>query len=138
MPGMLHAAVLRSPYPSARIVKLETSGAERMPGVAVVLTAKDVPRNTLSTDVPGQTTAMGPLRATLHVLAEARVRHQGEPVALVAAETLEQARAAAEAVDVEYEALPGVFSPEAALAPDAPPVHEVGHLPGEAPIARRH
>src|SRR5256886_9956976 len=52
MPGMLHAAVLRSPYPSARIVKLETAGAERMPGVAVVLTAKDVPRNTLSTDVP--------------------------------------------------------------------------------------
>src|SRR2546425_8023919 len=63
MPGMLHAAVLRSPYPSARIVKLETAGAERMPGVAVVLTAKDVPRNTLSTDVPGQTTAVGPLRA---------------------------------------------------------------------------
>src|SRR2546422_5428832 len=61
MPGMLHAAVLRSPYPSARIVKLETAGAERMPGVAVVLTAKDVPRNTLFTDVPGQTTAVGPL-----------------------------------------------------------------------------
>src|SRR5947209_5225450 len=136
MPGMLHAAVLRSPYPSARIVKLETSGAERMPGVAVVLTAKDVPRNTLSTDVPGQTTTVGPLRATLHVLAEARVRHQGEPVALVAAETLEQARAAAEAIDVEYEPLPGVFSPEAALAPGAPRVHEAGNLLAEWRIAR--
>src|SRR5437867_11876577 len=80
MPGMIRAAVLHSPYPSARIVKLKTSGAERMPGVAVVLMAKDVPRNTLSTDVPGQTTTVGPLRATLHVLAEARVSHQGEPV----------------------------------------------------------
>ena len=136
MPGMLHAAVLRSPYPSARIVKLETAGAERMPGVAVVLTAKDVPRNTLSTDVPGQTTAVGPLRAMLHVLAQERVRHQGEPVALVAAETLEQARAAAEAIDVEYEPLPGVFDPEAALAPGAPPVHEAGNLLAEWRIAR--
>jgi CO/xanthine dehydrogenase Mo-binding subunit len=136
MPGMLHAAVLRSPYPSARIVKLETAGAARMPGVAVVLTAKDVPRNTLSTDVPGQTTSVGPLRATLHVLAHERVRHQGEPVALVAAETLEQARAAAEAIEVEYEALPGVFSPEAALAPGAPRVHEAGNLLAHWRIAR--
>ncbi len=136
MPGMLHAAVLRSPYPSARIVKLETAAAARMPGVAVVLTAKDVPRNTLSTDVPGQTTSVGPLRATLHVLAHERVRHQGEPVALVAAETLEQARAAAEAIEVEYEALPGVFSPEAALAPGAPRVHEAGNLLAHWRIAR--
>ena len=136
MPGMLHAAVLRSPYPSARIVKLETAGAQRMPGVAVVLTAKDVPRNTLSTDVPGQTTAVGPLRATLYVLAQERVRHQGEPVALVAAETLEQARAAAEAIDVEYEPVPGVFGPEAALAPGAPRVHEGGNVLAEWRIAR--
>src|SRR3989475_83010 len=100
MPGMLHAAVLRSPYPSARILKLETAGAERMPGVAVVLTAKDVPRNTLSTDVPGQTTAVGPLRATLYVLAQDRVRHQGEPVALVAAEVLEHFRDVAEALQI--------------------------------------
>src|SRR6266702_2778479 len=136
MPGMLHAAVLRSPYPSARIVKLKTSGAERMPGVAVVLTAKDVPRNTLSTDVPGQTTAVGPLRATLYVLAQDRVRHQGEPVALVAAETLELARDAVEAIEVEYEVTPGVFTPEAALAPGAPPVHGTGNLLAQWRIAR--
>jgi CO/xanthine dehydrogenase Mo-binding subunit len=136
MPGMLHGAVLRSPHPSARIVKLDTTRAAAMPGVAVVLTAKDVPRNTLSTDVPGQTTTVGPLRATLHVLAEERVRHQGEPVALVAAETLEQARAAAEAIDVEYEPLPGVFDPEAALAPGAPAVHETGNLLARWRIAR--
>src|SRR5205814_1678605 len=83
-PGMLPAPVLRSPYPSARMVRFETNRAAAMAGVAIVLTAKDVPRNTLATDVPGQTTAVGPLRATLHVLAEDRVRHQGEPIALVA------------------------------------------------------
>src|SRR3989454_2789587 len=136
LPGMLHAAVLRSPYPSARIVRLETKRATAMAGVAVVLTAKDVPRNTLATDVPGQTTAVGPLRATLHVLAEARVRHQGEPVALVAAETLELARDAVEAIEVEYEVPPGGFTPEAALAPGAPPVHGTGNLLAQWRIAR--
>jgi CO/xanthine dehydrogenase Mo-binding subunit len=136
LPGMLHAFVLRSPYPSARIVRLDTARARALPGVAAVLTARDVPRNALSTDVPGQTTTVGPLRATLHVLAEGRVRHQGEPVALIAAETLEQARAAAGAVDVEYERLPGVFSPEAALAPGAPLVHDSGNLLAQWKIAR--
>ncbi len=56
------------------------------------------------------------------------MRHQGEPVALVAAETEEQARAALEAIDVEYESLPGVFDPEAALVPGAPAVHQSGNL----------
>jgi len=136
MPGMLHAAVLRSPHAAARIVKLDTARAAAMPGVAAVLTAKDVPRNTLATDVPGQTTAVGPLRATLHVLAEGRVRHQGEPIALVAAETLEGARAAAEAIEVEYEREPGVFTPEAALAAGAPRVHDTGNLLAHWHVAR--
>jgi CO/xanthine dehydrogenase Mo-binding subunit len=136
MPGMLHGVVLRSPYPSARIVRLDTAKAEAMPGVAVVLTAKDVPRNTLSTDVPGQTTAVGPLRATLHVLAEERVRHQGEPVALLAAETLEQAHAALEAIEVEYDEMRGVFSPDEALASGAPAVHGSGNLLAQWRIAR--
>jgi len=136
LPGMLHAAVLRSPHPSARIARLDTTRAAAMAGVAVVLTAKDVPRNTLSTDVPGQTTAVGPLRATLHVLAEERVRHQGEPVALVAAETLEAAQAAVEAIEVEYEPTPGVFTPETALAPGAPAVHGTANLLAHWHIAR--
>ena len=136
LPGMLHAAVLRSPYPSARIVKLSYARAAAMEGVAVVLTAKDVPLNTLATDVPGQTSAVGPLRATLSVLAEDRVRHQGEPVALVAAETLEQAHAALEAIEVEYERTPGVFIPEAALAAGAPQVHAAGNLLAQWRIAR--
>ena len=136
MPGMLHAFVLRSPYASARIVRLDTTRALGMPGVAAVLTAGDVPKNALSTDVPGQTTTVGPLRATLHVLAEGRVRHQGEPVALIAAETLAQARAAADAVEIEYESLPGVFSAADALAPGAPKVHDSGNLLAQWRIAR--
>jgi CO/xanthine dehydrogenase Mo-binding subunit len=136
LPGMLHGFVLRAPYPSARIARLDTARARAMQGVAAVLTARDVPRNALSTDVPGQTTAVGPLRATLHVLAEGRVRHQGEPVALIAAETLEQARAAAAAVEVDYETRPGVFSPEDALAPGAPLVHDSGNLLARWHIAR--
>jgi CO/xanthine dehydrogenase Mo-binding subunit len=128
MPGMLHGVVLRSPQPSALIRRLDTSRAAAMPGVAAVMTAADVPRNTLWTDVPGQTTEVGPLRARLHVLAEGRVRHQGEPVALVAAESEELARAALEAIEVDYEPRPGVFDTAAALAPDAPRVHEEGNL----------
>jgi CO/xanthine dehydrogenase Mo-binding subunit len=136
MPGMLHGVVVRSPYPSARIRGIDTTRARGRPGVVAVLTAADVPRNALWTDVPGQTTAVGPLRARLHVLAEDRVRHQGEPVALVAAETEEQARAAMEAVDVDYEPVPGVFDPESALAPGAPPVHEGGNLLAHWRVAR--
>lgn len=136
MPGMLHAVVVRSPYPCARIRAIDTARARRMAGVVAVLTAADVPRNTLWTDVPGQTTAVGPLRARLHVLAEDRIRHQGEPVALIAAETAAEARAAMEEVNVDYEPTPGVFDPEAALAPGAPRVHEDGNLLAHWRVAR--
>jgi CO/xanthine dehydrogenase Mo-binding subunit len=128
MPGMLHGVVLRSVYPSARLRRIDTSRAAAMPGVAAVLTARDVPHNTLWTDVPGQTRQVGPLRARLQVLADQVVRYQGEPVALVAAETREGAQRAAEAIEVDYEPLEGVFDPGAALRPGAPAVHEEGNL----------
>ena len=133
MPGMLHGVVLRSIYPSARIRRLDTARAAAIPGVAAVLTARDVPNNTLWTDVPGQTSQVGALRARIQVLAERVVRYQGEPVALVAAETLEAAHAALEAIEVEYEPAVGVFDPEEAARPDAPRVHEEGNL-----LARWH
>jgi CO/xanthine dehydrogenase Mo-binding subunit len=128
MPGMLHGHVLRSVYPSARIGRIDTSRAAALPGVAAVLTARDVPHNALWTDVPGQTSEVGPLRARLQVLADRVVRYQGEPVALVAAETPEAAQRALEAIDVEYEPQPGVFDPEEALRPGAQHVHEQGNL----------
>ncbi|MGH9176793.1 MAG: xanthine dehydrogenase family protein molybdopterin-binding subunit, partial [Vicinamibacterales bacterium] len=105
LPGMLHVVLVRSPYPSARIRSIDTSAALALPGVAAVLTAEDVPNNTIWVDVPGQTTTVGPLRARLNVLATGRVRFGGEPVAVVAAETLEIAEAARDLVEVDYEPL---------------------------------
>ena len=128
--GMLHGRVVRSPYPSARIVRLDTRAAAALPGVVAVLTARDVPRNELRMELPGRMAeaTAGAVLATQPVLADARVRFQGEPVAAIAAETPEAAAAAADLVEVEYEELPGVYDPLAALAPDAPRVHDTGNL----------
>ena len=128
MPAMLHGVVLRSPYPSARIRRIDPSPARALPGVAAVLLAPDVPHNTLWTDVPGQTSEVGALRARIHVLADGLVRYQGEPVALVAAETRDLAQQAAELIVVEYEPCAGVFDPAAALHAGAPTVHDEGNL----------
>jgi CO/xanthine dehydrogenase Mo-binding subunit len=130
LPGMLHGLVVRSPYASARIVRLDTRSARALPGVAAVLTAHDVPRNELRMELPGRMAeaTAGAVLATQPVLAADRVRFQGEPVALIAAETPEIAARAAELVEVEYEELPGVYDPLAALALGAPSVHEGGNL----------
>ncbi len=120
LPGMLAGCILRSVHASARIRRLDVSRARAVPGVMSVLTAADVPHNAIEEDPTG----LGILRLPTPVLAADRVRYQGEPVALVAAETEAQARAALEAIVVEYEALPGVFDMEAALAPGAPRVHD--------------
>jgi len=128
--GTLHGRIVRSPYPSARIVRLDTRAAAALPGVVAVLTARDVPRNELRMELPGRMAeaTAGAVLATQPVLADARVRFQGEPVAAIAAETPEAAAAAADLVEVEYEELPGVYDPLAALAPDAPRVHDTGNL----------
>jgi CO/xanthine dehydrogenase Mo-binding subunit len=128
MGGMLHAKVVRSPRPSARIVRIDSTKAEAVPGVRCVLTARDVPHNVLFSDVPGQTTTVGPLRARTQVLAEEVVRFLGEPVALVAAETEEAAEEGARRVTVEYADLPGVFDPETAMRPDAPRLEPTGNV----------
>src|SRR5436309_1464474 len=128
--GMLHGRIVRSPYASARLVRLDAEAARALPGVIAVLTARDVPRNELRMELPGRMAeaTAGAVLATQPVLADARVRFQGEPVAAIAAETPEAAAAAADLVEVEYEELPGVYDPLAALAPDAPRVHDTGNL----------
>jgi CO/xanthine dehydrogenase Mo-binding subunit len=128
MGGMLHAKVVRSPRPSARIVRIDASAAEAVPGVRCVLTARDVPHNVLFSDVPGQTTTVGPLRARTQVLADEVVRFLGEPVALVAAETEEAAEEGARRVTVEYADLPGVYDPEAAMRAGAPQLEPAGNV----------
>jgi CO/xanthine dehydrogenase Mo-binding subunit len=109
---------LRSPYASARIRAIDVSTARRGPGVAAVLTAGDLPgRKTFGLEFCDQP-----------VLAEDVVRYFGEPVAVVAAETLEEARQAASAIVVDYEPLTPVTDMEAALRQDSPRVHEYGNV----------
>jgi len=122
MPNMLHAKVLRSAYPSARIKRLDASKARALPGVACILTAQDLPGAMLITDIPGQTGQKRRAGSDAPVLAADRVRFVGEPLALVAAETLDVAERALELIEVEYEPLPGVFDPLEALKPGAPAV----------------
>ncbi len=124
MPGMLYAKVLRSKYPAARILAIDTGAAEALPGVHAVLTVKDVPHNNLRAKF-GQCTDVGTQFEGLYrVLAEEKVRFTGEAVALVAAESLKIAEEALDLIGVDYEPLPGVFDPIEALKPGAYPVGE--------------
>ncbi len=124
MPNMLHAQVFRSSKASARIKRLDVSRARALPGVACVLTADDLPDGKLVTDMPGQTGQKRRKGSDAPVLASDRVRFAGEPIALVAAETLSLAEQALELIEIEYEPLPGVFDPQEALEPGAPVVYE--------------
>ena len=111
MPGMLHAAVLRSPHHHARIVSLSTEPATRVPGVVVVLTAADIRGENGLGDYSQEEPVLAPVNAT--------VRMVGAPIALVAAETLVAAQAGLAAIEVGYEILPHVFETDEALAPGA-------------------
>lgn len=130
LPGMLHGRIVRSPYASARIARIDTAEAAALPGVVAILTHADVPRNELRMDLPGRMAeaTAGAVLATQPVLARDRVRFQGEPVVAIAAETPEAAAAAADRVRVDYEPLPGVYDPLAALEPGAPAVHDGGNV----------
>jgi CO/xanthine dehydrogenase Mo-binding subunit len=128
LPGMLHAALKRADVPHARLLRVDTSAAESLPGVASVLTAKDVPENTVWVDVPGQTFQVGALKARMNVLADGIVRYHGEPIAIVAAESEDAALASVELIDVQYEELPIVTDPAAALEEGSPLVHEESNL----------
>ena len=120
MPNMLHAKVFRSPVPSAAITKLDVSRARALPGVVCVMTGADTHGAKLNTDLPGQTGREARAGSDAPVLASEVVRYVGEPIALVAAETLAIAEAALRLIELEYEELPGVFDPIEALKPGAP------------------
>ncbi|MCW2718700.1 xanthine dehydrogenase family protein molybdopterin-binding subunit [Pseudonocardia sp.] len=111
-PGMIWGALLRSPVSSGRITRLDTSPAEAMPGVHAVLTAADAPD-----------THAGWVLRDQRLFATDRVHYEGHPIAAVAADTLEQARAAAAAIGLDIEPLPAVVDLDAALSPDAPLIH---------------
>ncbi len=124
--GQAHAYFLRSQVAHGKINGIDTAAAEAMDGVIRVFTAKDfegvggMPCGWQITDKHGQ-----PMQEPKHpILAEGKVRHVGDPVAVVIAETLEQARDAAEAIELDIEDLPAVVDMKAALAEGAPKVHD--------------
>lgn len=119
LPGMLYGRLLRCPHPHARIRRLETSKAEKLPGVRLVLSVENAPKI--------------PWRAGLTQLFDPTLRYAGEEVALVVADEEEICYDALELIEVEYEPLPFVVDPEKALEPDAPKVHESGNLLNGAP-----
>ena len=122
-PGMLHGVVVRAHMPSARINGIDVTEARAVPGVRAVLTAADIPHNVIAEEASG----LGIDAIVQPVLASDRVRYDGEPVAIIAAETPGAAVDAAALVEIEYEDTPGVFDTEAALADDAPAVHAGGN-----------
>ena len=129
--SMLHARLVRSPLPSARIVRRDAAAALAAPEVVCVLFGENVPHNVIRVDVPGQTVEVAALKASMEVLATDRIRFHGEPVALVVAETEDALAEACELVEIDYEDLPGVFDPDVALTDGAPAVHDQGNLLGE-------
>ena len=136
MPRMLHAKVFRSTYASARIKRLDVSKARALPGVVCVLTAADAPDARLVSDMPGQTGQKQRKGSDVPVLAIDRVRFYGEPIALVAAETLDIAERAMRLIDIDYEPLPGVFDPIEAMKPGAPVVNEPDNIVGRWKIRK--
>jgi carbon-monoxide dehydrogenase large subunit len=123
LPGLTHAAVLRSPYAHARIVAIDTAAARAMPGVLGVFTGEDLKEvNPLpcAWQAGGVTNNVN----TPRVLAIDEVHQVGDPVAVVVAESRYQAEDALAAIDVDYEELPVVVDARKATAPGAPQLHE--------------
>lgn len=119
-PDMLFAKILRSPYPHAKILKIDTREAEKLPGVKAVLTHKDVPK------IPFNSSYRGPFHAYYpfdEYILEDKVRFIGDKVAAVAAEDPLIAEEALDLIKVEYQPLPAVFDPEEAMKSNGPQIH---------------
>lgn len=121
LPGMLHAKLLRSPYPHARIVKIDASRAANLPGVKAVLLPSDVPQKKFCPVYFVPTLAASMVQDML-VMSDT-VRYAGQPVAAVAATSAEIAEEALQWIDVDYENLEAVFDPESAMRDGAPRLH---------------
>ena len=118
LPGMLYAKILRSPYPHARILHIDTGEAERLPGVKAVITGQEF------RDVRYAFVDTPRYPADEHPLAVDKARYIGDEVAAVAAESEAIAEKALSLIKVEYEILPGVFTAEEAMKQEAPMIHD--------------
>src|SRR5258706_5711797 len=136
-PGQVPVCFLRSPHPHARIAGIDTAAAAALPGVVAIITGEDLVRagvKPLPSSADFKRADGSPSASpTRRALARETVRFVGEAVAAVVAETREQARDAADAVDIRYQPLPAVVDPLAALAPGAPLVWPApsGNVPNE-------
>jgi carbon-monoxide dehydrogenase large subunit len=126
MPGVAHAAMLRSPHAHAHVRRIDTTAALTLPGVLAVVTAADIadiqkpwPAR-MPSPVPGTTLRHG----VRHTLPADKVRHAGQVVAAVVAESRALAEDGADLVAIDYEVLPAVASAAAALAPGAPLIYD--------------
>jgi putative selenate reductase molybdopterin-binding subunit len=120
LPGMLFGGLLTSPHAHACIRKIDATRARALPGVHAVLTCEDVARVIYASG--GQSYPNPPPYDQVSL--DNKVRHVGDRVAVVAAETPELVQQALELIDVEYELLPAILDPEAAMQPGAPVIHD--------------
>jgi aerobic carbon-monoxide dehydrogenase large subunit len=129
MVGQTYAYFLRSPHAHAKVVKIDKAAALKAPGVIAIFTGEDLaadkvgglPCGWLITDINGQ-----PMKEPPHpCLAQGKVQHVGDQVAVIIAETYLQAKDAAELIDVDYDVLPAVVDATAALKPGAPQLHDI-------------
>jgi len=114
LPDMLVGKIVRSQAPHAKLLNVDVSNALNVPGVVAILTGKDL----------GPNAFYGAMMKDQGVVAVDRVRFVGEPVAAIAAESLDAAEEAALLLDIEYEELPAVFDAQEAIEPGAPILHE--------------
>ena len=122
MPGMIWGKVLRSPHPHARILSIDTSKAEALPGVKAVMTGRDVVEFPVDTPVPLGIQDMRWM--SRNVMAREKALFHGHPVAAVAATTEAIAAEACRLIEVDYEVLPWAIDVEEAAKPDAPILHD--------------
>ncbi len=145
LPGMLYARVLRSPHPHARIRGIDVSRAEALPGVRAVITHQTHQVVYGSGSIAGgrqYNDAAKDITKHLRYMFDNPVRFAGQPVAAVAAVNRHVAEEALELIEIDYEELPFVLDPEAALEPGAPPIWPEGNLALDAqnqpsPMRRR-
>jgi len=127
LPGQAYGHVLRSPHAHAMVKSVDTAAASTAPGVVLVLTGADVEAEGIA-GIPSFIPPMAfgappPKHSPLHpILARDRVRHVGDPVAFIVAETLDQAKDAAELIEIDYQPLPAIASTAGATCADAPQV----------------
>ena len=127
--GMLHGKILRSPYPHAKILNIDTSKARRLTGVRAVVTGADTARVKFGQLKKAKMPDKAPLALD-------KVRYVGDEIAAVAADSIDIAEEALELIKVDYEILPAVFDPFEAMEPGAPQIHE--HAPNNISVHFSH